>query len=281
MRTVTVGGVLLDQQTATSVRFTADVVGWLDGPPVRSGLQAKAQQDGAWDGSGSRTERPLEVLGFIEEATPAAADAALRELTALRPQAVYEVVVDNPDVGVLSCLARVVGKVTSEWSGDRAFEYAIPLAAPDTLLYGPPTYGSASLASATPGIGRVWPRVWPTDYGVPPGATPGAVLVPNAGTAAYWARLRTDGPSLNPVVTLMETGAWVRYNGSLLAGQWLDWDMANRRVLLQGQVSVREKVTSSGNWLAVPVGGASIAYTADTADPAAVLHVFGYERAVS
>src|SRR5665647_2995019 len=99
MNTVTVGGILLDRQTATSDRFTADVAGWLDGPPVRSGLQAKAQQDGAWDGSGSRTERPLEVTGFVEEATPAAADAALRELTALRPQAVYEVVDDLPELG--------------------------------------------------------------------------------------------------------------------------------------------------------------------------------------
>lgn len=281
MRTVTVGGILLDAQTATSVRAVADVVGWLDGPPVRSGLQAKAQQDGAWDGSGSRTERPLEVIGFIEEATAAAADAALRELTALRPQAVYEVVVDNPDVGVLSCLARLLVPARSEWFGDRAFTYSLTLAAPDPLLYGPATYGTANLASSTPGAGRVWPRVWPTDWGIPEGTTPGAVLVPNAGTAAYWARLRTDGPSLNPVVALVETGAWVRYNGSLLAGQWLDWDMANRRVLLQGQVSVREKVTSSGNWLAIPVGGASIAYTADTADPAALLHVFGHERAVS
>ena len=57
--------------------------------------------------------------------------------------------------------------------------------------------------------------------------------------------------------------------------------MANRRVLLQGQVSVREKVTSSGNWLAIPIGGASIVWTADTADPAALLSVWGYEKAVS
>src|SRR5665647_719611 len=284
MSTVTVGGILLDARTATSDRFTADVAGWLDGPPVRSGLQAKAQQDGAWDGSGSRTERLLDVAGFVQEATPAAADAALRQLTALRPQAVYEVVVDNPDVGVLACLARLMVPARSEWFGDRAFTYSLTLAAPDPLLYGPPTYGSASLASATPGAGRVWPREWPTDWGIAPGTTPGAVspAPANAGTAAYWPRLRIDGPVLNPVVTLMETGAWVRYNGELLAGQWLDWDMANRRVLLQGQVSVRHwPVTFSGNWLAIPVGGASITWTADTADPAALLHVFGYERAVS
>ena len=124
--------------------------------------------------------------------------------------------------------------------------------------------------------------MWPTDWGIPEGVTPGAVSVPNAGTAAYWPRLRIDGPVLNPVVTLMETGAWVRINGAILAGQWVDMDMANRRVLLQGQVSIRHwPVTFSGNWLAVPVGSGSITWTADTADPAALLHVFGHERAVS
>ena len=159
--------------------------------------------------------------------------------------------------------------------------WSVTLAAPDPLLYGPPTYGSAGLASATPGAGLLYPLAYPLDYGLPPGVTPGAVSVPNAGTAAYWPRLRIDGPVLNPVVTLVESGAWVRYNGSLLAGQWLDWDMANRRVLLQGQVSVRQRVTSSGNWLAVPVGGGSVVWTADTADPAALLSVWGFERAVS
>jgi len=281
MRTVTVGGILLDQETATSARAVEGVVGWLDGPPVRSGLQPKAQQDGAWDGSGSAAERPLEVLGFIQEATPAAADAALRELTALRPQSVYEVSVSDTEVGTLSCLSRLMSPARSEWFGDRAFTYALTLAAPDPLLYGPPTYGSSGLASATPGAGLLYPLAYPLDYGIAPGVTPGAVSVPNAGTAAYWPRLRIDGPVLNPVISLVESGAWVRYNGSLLAGQWLDWDMANRRVLLQGQVSVRQRVTSSGNWLAIPVDGGSVVWTADTADPAALLSVWGFERAVS
>jgi hypothetical protein len=105
--------------------------------------------------------------------------------------------------------------------------------------------------------------------------------VANAGTAPYWPRLRVDGPVTNPVVTLVESGAWVRFTGSLLAGQWLDLDMVNRRVLLQGQVSVRQNVSSSGDWLSVPPGGGSVTWSADTADPAALLSVWGYEMAVS
>jgi len=109
--------------------------------------------------------------------------------------------------------------------------------------------------------------------------TPGAVRVSNAGKAAYWPTLRVDGPSPNPTVSLVETGAWVRYGGTLLAGQWLDFDMANRRVLLNGQVSVRQLVSFSGDWLCVPPGGGSVAWTDDGGSSAALLSVWGTEGA--
>ncbi len=82
-----------------------------------------------------------------------------------------------------------------------------------------------------------------------------------------------------PVVSLVETGDWIRYGGDVLAGQWLDVDCGNRRVLLSGQVSVRQRVSSSGSWLAVPPGGGSVSWTADAADPGASLGVWAYEGA--
>jgi hypothetical protein len=204
-----------------------------------------------------------------------------QQLAALRPQQVVEFIVANSSIGTLSAMVRVTVGVKPAWIGDTAFEYTMTVTAPDPLKYGPPTYGWANLSTSTPGAGRIWPRAWPTDWGIPAGVTPGAVAVANAGTAAYWPRLRVDGPSPNPTVSMVETGAWVRYGGTLLAGQWLDFDMANRRVLLQGQVSVRQLVSSSGDWLAVPVGGGSVAWTDDGGDPAAKLSVWGYEMAVS
>ena len=133
----------------------------------------------------------------------------------------------------------------------------------------------ASASTATDPGGRQWPR----DWGVPPGTTPGAITLPNAGKAAYWPRLRITGPVPNPVVSMVETGDWIRYNDTLEAGQWLDIDCGNRRVLLNGQVSVRQRVTSGGRWLAVPEGGGSITWTADAANPEASLSVWGYESA--
>jgi len=278
---VSVGGILLDVDNGSSFRVTEDLPGWDDAPAVRSGLITKAQQDGDWDATGFSDGRVVTITGTVAEATPQAAYAVLQQLAALRPQQVVEFIVANSSIGTLSAMTRVTVGVKPVWIGDTAFEYTMTVTAPDPLKYGPPTYGYATLSTSTPGAGRIWPRAWPTDWGIAPGVTPGAVAVPNAGTAAYWPRLRIDGPSPNPTVSMMETGAWVRYGGTLLAGQWLDFDMANRRVLLQGQVSVRQLVSSSGDWLAVPVGGGSVAWTDDGGDPAAKLSVWGYEMAVS
>ena len=278
---VTLGGVLLDVDDGTSFRVVGDIPGWDAAPAIRNGLTSKAQQDGVWDGTGFDDARVVTVPGFVQEATPQAAYAVLRALQALRPQSVQELVVVNAAIGSLSALTRVTVGVKPVWYGDCAFEYTLTVTAPDPLKYGPATYGTATLSASTPGAGRVWPRVWPTDWGIPAGVTPGAVAVANAGSAAYWPRLRIDGPSLNPTVSMVETGAWVRYGGSLLAGQWLDLDMANRRVLLNGQVSVRQFVTSSGDWLAVPPGGASITWTDDSGSAVALLSMWGSEGAYS
>lgn len=278
----TVDGFSLTGMDEFGVRWTVERAdGWFDASPMRSSRESRAQQAGTHPSKGHPDERLVLLAGKIFAPSTVALEAASRRLAAVLAHGGPGPLVGSSDYGTLSASVWLDVAPRVEPVATATGVYSLTLAAPDTLLYGPPTYGSASLASATPGAGRIWPRVWPTDWGVAPGVTPGAVLVANAGTAAYWPRLRIGGPVWNPVVTLQETGAWVRFTGSLLAGQWLDWDMANRRVLLQGQVSVREQVTSSGNWLAIPVGGASIVWTADTADPAALLSVWGYERAVS
>jgi hypothetical protein len=278
---VSVGGILLDCDTGGSFRVVTDLAGWDDAPAVRTGLITKAQQDGDWDATGFSDGRVVTITGAVAEASGQDAYAVAQQLAALRPQQVVEVVVVNDSIGTLSAMARVTVGVKPSWIGTLAFEYTLTVTAPDPLKYGPPTFATATLSTSTPGAGKVYPVAYPLDYGIAPGVTPGAVAVANAGTAAYWPRLRILGPVTNPVVTLVESGAWVRFTGSLLAGQWLDLDMANRRVLLQGQVSVRQNVSSSGDWLSVPVGGGSVTWSADGADPAALLSVWAYEMAVS
>jgi hypothetical protein len=243
----------------------------------RRNRQGKSQQDGAWPSTGAAADVPITVRGQAVFSDPVAAKSAARQFVAVSSRGSMDLFVQDS----LGGLTRVVECDSANASpvNELMFEWSLVLDATDPLAYGSPTFAQTSLASTAGGVGRAWPRVWPTDYGVPPGVTPGAVSLANDGTASYWPRLRIDGPVPNPTVTLVETGDWVHFDGTVAAGQWLDFDLANRRVLLNGQVSVRPKVSSSGAWLAVPPGGGSISWTADAADPAASLSVWGYQGA--
>jgi hypothetical protein len=277
---VTVDGFqLVGLDAAGGLWRVTGMTGWYDGAQDRHNRLPKAQQDGAWPSTGHADDIPISISGTARFADPVAAKLAARQFRTVGGHGTSEMVVIDA-AGPLSAGVERDGK-SVDWVNHFMFDWSLLLTATDPLFYGAPTFDTANLSTATPGAGKVYPVAYPLDYGIAPGVTPGAVAVANAGTAPYWPRLRIDGPVTNPVVTLVESGAWVRFTGSLLAGQWLDLDMANRRVLLQGQVSVRQNVSSSGDWLSVPVGGGSVTWSADTADPAALLSMWGYELAVS
>jgi Phage tail protein len=260
-------------------RVTMTLTGWMDGAPVAPGLVDKAQQAGGWDATGFLRPREVTLSGGVVQPDHAAAMAVADALTSLTPQARYELTVDDSAVGPRSATVRLTSSPVLTWLNARAFVYEVSVTAPDPLKYGPPTFASTTLAVTGGGAGLIYPLAYPLDYGQVPGVIPGAVSLANVGTAGYWPRLRIDGPVPNPTVSLVETGDWVHFEGTVGAGQWLDIDCANRRVLLNGQVSVRAAVSSSGSWLAVPPGGGSVSWTADAADPAASLGVWGYQGA--
>jgi hypothetical protein len=280
----TLDGFLLTGTDAFGVTWTVKTAdGWHAAPKIRSERLAKSQQAGSWPSTGHAAERLVTLQGNAFAPDLATLEGAASRLAAVLASGGMGDLVGVSDYGTLSMSVSIQDAPMFDPTTDRSALWQITVAAPDPLKYGPPTYGYATLSTSTPGAGRIWPRVWPTDWGIPAGVTPGAVAVPNAGTAAYWPRLRIDGPAVNPVVTLVESGAWVRLNGTVLAGQWVDINAPLiRNVLLQGQVSIRHwPVTYSGDWLAVPEGGGSVAWTDDGGDPAAKLSVWGYEGAFS
>jgi len=263
-----------------SVWTVETVTGWHDGPGVRSSRQPRAQQSGDMSGTAFRTGRQVVLSGKVFCSDTPQLESAARALTAVLAGGGQGDLVGLSRWGQLSARVRLEDAPRFEPLSSYAGAWQLTVASDDPLLYGDPVFLSAGLAGGS-GTGLVYPLVYPRDYGVLAGQTPGSVVVPNAGTAAYWPRLRIDGPVPNPVVTLNETGDWVRFNGTVSAGQWLDFDLGVRRVLLNGQVSLRQFVTSSGRWLMVPPGGGSVSWAADGADPAATLSVWSYEGAWS
>jgi hypothetical protein len=276
---VSVGDFVADVDSPNGFRIVTKLTGWEDSAPVRPSGEPKSQQDGDWDATPFLGSRIVGIEGAVAQDSPAAALEVADELTGLQVGQVHIFTVDNEAIGPRSAAVRIEVGAVLEWLDDMAFTYTMQVKAPDPLKYGPETFASTSLAGAAGGTGLLYPLAYPLDYGVPPGVTPGAITLGNAGTAAYWPRLRIDGPVPNPSVSMVETGDSLRYNGTLAAGQWLDIDTANRRVLLNGQVSMRHLVSVTGRWLGVPVGGGSLTWTADAADPAATLSAWGYEGA--
>ena len=281
---VAVGGFVADVDSSGDFRIVTKLTGWEDSAPVRASGEPKSQQDGDWDAAPFLGSRVVGIEGAVSQDSPAAALAVADELTGLQVGQVYTFTVDNEAIGPRSAAVRIEVGAVLEWLDDLAFTYTMQVKAADPRKYGPETFASTPLSNAAGGTGLLYPLAFPLDYGVAPGVTPGAITLSNAGTAAYWPRLRIDGPVPNPTVTLVETGDTLRFNGTVAAGQWLDIDTANRRVLLRGSqdspgVSQRHLVSASGRWLAIPVGGGSLRWTADAADPAASLSAWGYEGA--
>ena len=281
-RNVTIGSFPADVDDAGDFRVTNALTGWDDGAPVELALENKSQQDGAWDAPGIVRPRVVGVTGEVIQTSHVAAQQVRSALVALSSHSLHELVVESSGMAMsLSAEVRISRAAVVEWLGPNRFRYTLELTAPDPRKYGPLEFSTATLSSSSGGAGLTYPLTYPLDYGLAPGATPGTVQVSNAGTSSYFPRLRIDGPVTNPRVTLAETGDQLVYAGTVAAGQWLDVDCARRRVLLNGSVSMRHKVSFVGAWLAVPVGGASIVWTADTADPASVLSVWSYESAWS
>lgn len=272
-----IGDIALDLADASRVVTLCKGVD--DSAPIRSSLDDKAQQDGQWDASSFYSGRPIELQGVCEEASDVSAQALTDGLRALS-KSLTQYTVTSDAKGTRSAMVRIQ-TFEPEWLDGRTFTYTLTCVAPDPLLYGPEAFSQTTLASVAGGDGLPFPMVFPMDFGVPAGVTPGAISLPNGGTASYFPRIRIDGPVTNPVVSMLETGDTVRFGGTVAAGQHLDinWGTPRRVTLGDNAVNMRHKVTYTGNWLAVPVGGGSLSYSADDADPAAVLSVWSYEGA--
>jgi hypothetical protein len=265
---------------------TGDEDGWFSSPAIRSGTsEGKSGQDGEWPSTPLRGARVVRLSGKVRSPNGIGTlETAIRRFAAL-PLTGF--LVGYSDTFTLTGSAQIedapAAKIIASASlnGPRQATWQVTWKLPDPFLYGPDTFDSTGLSGAA-GTGRVWPRVWPRDWGVPAGQTPGSIAVPNNGEVGYWPRIRIDAGDArldNPVITLNETGDWVRYKGSLAAGQYLDIDCANRRVLLNGQVSVSPKVSFSGRFLGIPVGGGSLSWAADSNGANALMSVFAREGA--
>lgn len=264
----------------------SSLAGWFAGAGVRGTTVARSQQGGDWRSRQYRGGRVFTLTGDVLAPNTVALEECARRLSSVLAEGVFGDLVGDSPVGALTSLVQLEDEPLFDPVGDRYATWQLTVASESPLLFGSRTFGRASLDLVS-GSGASFPWTFPVDFGVPDGMTPGSVFLPNAGSASYFPLVQVDGPTTNPVITLAETGAQVRLRGPIGAGQFVEFDMGRRTARLASRsnpdvsVSVRDRVTFSGSWPAVPVGGGSLSWTADSYGPNHLMSVWGYEGAWS
>jgi hypothetical protein len=126
-----------------------------------------------------------------------------------------------------------------------------------------------STSAATTGGGRTYNRVYDLTYAA--GGTGGSIAALNAGTFPTRPTLKITGPATTPRVENVEAGAFLAFNLTLAAGEFLVVDLAARTVLLGGTASRYSTLAIGSSWWQLPPGTSTIRFS--SADSAGTLEL--------
>lgn len=126
-----------------------------------------------------------------------------------------------------------------------------------------------STAAATSGGGRTYNRVYDLTYAA--GGTGGSIAALNAGTFPTRPILKITGPATTPRIENVEANAFLTFNLTLAAGEFLVVDLAARTVLLGGTASRYSSLAIGSSWWELPPGTSTIRFS--SADSQGTLEV--------
>ena len=243
--------------------------GWSSGPSIRGDVADLPGGDGGFDSNPLFSARVISLTG-VATGEASAVNAARLRFPSLTEAARGGVLTVTEDGLSLSAVVRPSGPFRADQFGSYSFKWSLQLTAPDPRKYGPALEQSTTMAASSGGL--AFPLSFPLAFGT---ATGGSVAIGNDGTIKSWPVVRITGPVVNPRILNPTTGDEVRIALTLAAGEYLDIDTAARTVLLQGTASRRALVSTVGEWLPVPPGGASFTCSADTYDATALFTFAG------
>ena len=144
-----------------------------------------------------------------------------------------------------------------------ATDFSIPLKAGDPRKYAQvETFISDVPVARSTDQGRTYPRTYPLRYlapGTPTGQqSPGTALATNAGTYPTGAIIRIYGPISTPSIENVESGSILRFITTVPDGSYLEIDLLNRSVRLDGEINLRSTVEIRSKWFMLTPGLNSI-----------------------
>lgn len=223
----------------------------------------------------SRWQKPalLTLEGWVRGTT---ADAALAELDAIKIPLLdaldtgrlltYQRGTDGAGVQ-LQALARLTDDMdVKDEAGGRILKYQAHLRLDDPRAY-TQTLQTAVGARIGSGGGATMPRTFPVTFLA---GSNGTSAVNNTGTRPTPPVFRIYGTAVNPRVTLIGSGATISIIGTVAAGNYLEVDVANRTVKLNGTSLAQGMLDSAGTtWFELPRGTSTVRLLATSNDATA------------
>jgi hypothetical protein len=264
-------GVSWDVQTLT---------GWYDSAAPTLRVAQREADHGGWGGGSWLTPRVLMLGVHLSAATPDAIVSALDVLGAAASLDASPLRLVEASGLDRTIQVRRNGEVLTTWDGigGTAVAVSIPLIAADPRKYGTLPYSSSTMPPSSSG-GLILPATLPAAFDAV--VDSGQISCGNAGTIGSRPLLRITGPCTTPQVTLQLPDGSVQqliYQGSLLAGEYLDLDCDAHTATADGTASRRGLIT--GTWLELPPGssaGCSAAFRVDTSGAGCQLTMTWYD----
>jgi hypothetical protein len=168
------------------------------------------------------------------------------------------------------------------WSTDLRtgrIKFQIILKCEDPTVYDNHTVTSQSTGMAVIGTGRGYDKSFNYGYGAIPDGAAGAVIVSNSGNKPVPGLIRITNASM-PVVQNDNNGRWLAFNITLAEGDFLDIDLRNRTVMLNGTANRRGTLKGGSRWFLLDPGITNLRFLGNPSGTSApsmqVTHMSGY-----
>jgi len=249
---VRLGAVILNSYDVNGVAWVCtDIDGWWDMPDISLPDDPRPfEQDGSYYTPGRYMPRVLTLKGVLvpppgilpgvttftnaRDLASYARQAFGAALDLARNSTTLQVDEEVPK----QCQVQMVGKPTFHNNNSNGMTaFTIPLKAGDPRKYAQTLTALSVAASAS--------------------AT-------NAGTYPTSAIMRIKGPVTNPTVTNIEASSSLQFNITVASGQYLEIDLLNRGVLLNGVTNKRSTMTIPSRWFMLQPGANTLVLTASS-----------------
>lgn len=247
-------GVLLNGSANGLPFVDVESVSGLDSAPYRSQTHDREGVDGGYVDAEFETIRTITLEGFIYT-VPTSTEAYLDQLKAnFAPTKVAKPFYFQTDAGQRVAWGKSLGinYVKDQQRRLGIHEFQIQILCNDPRTYEPNLVSNSTELEAVVTTGRTYPKTYPLLYGA--AASDNALTLTLGGNRLTPGKLRINGPVINPSIIYDNTGSIFDFNTTIDTGDYIEIDLSNRSVLLNGITPRRNIMTLTGTWFLLEPG---------------------------